>query len=316
MAKRWWRLGIFYRILYRYKNITSNLSTNITGKDKKTFFQKGGCFTKVGHSSNSRVLKFRTSKQKLRTRKSKRGTKQHRLDKNGIELFYLSVGQQPAWLRLRSLASYRWTRGREREKRGEVGSRRGQTAVSRFFGSPLPSNGSGNDGRMHPSVVHRCNSNKSARARALFLGDNPFFLAPSSFLSRDVRSVRTFFSIPFEETDSSSLSLRCVARASGPISSWTSHHSITLSMPVRPCLPRAHCPCAADTRVVVRLIIVHQFLSTGCLAIEFDYREERLQYSSKLRVHSFYITQSKAKFSNSTFYKLHNLAIDLVTSTR
>lgn len=155
-----------------------------------------------------------------------------------------------------------------------------------------------------------------ARASALFLGDNPFFLAPSSFLSRDVRSVRTFFSIPFEETDSSSLSLRCVARASGPISSWTSHHSITLSMPVRPCLPRAHCPCAADTRVVVRLIIVHQFLSTGCLAIEFDYREERLQYSSKLRVHSFYMTQSKAKFTNSTFYKLRNLTIDLVTSTR
>lgn len=198
---------------------------------------------------------------------------QHGADKNGTELFYLSVGQQPAWLRLRSLASYRWTRGREREARR---SRRRPGQVSRFFGSPPPSNGSGNDGRMHPSVVHRCNSNNGTRARAL-LTRRPFFPRPLS-LCRVARSLaRTRSAAP--RPRSFSLSLRCVARASGPISSWTSHHSITLSMPVRPCLPRARCPCALDTRVVVPLIIVHQFLSTACLAIEFGSRSSRDMHS-------------------------------------
>lgn len=52
----------------------------------------------------------------------------HRLDKNATELFYLSVGQQPAWLRLRSLASYRSTHAgrKEEEARRSLRSRRGQ----------------------------------------------------------------------------------------------------------------------------------------------------------------------------------------------
>lgn len=95
-----------------------------------------------------------------------------------------------------------------------------------------------------------------ASARACFLRDNPFFLVPSGRLSRgdvcNVRTVRFVRSFPLGSKQlrrSFSLSQRCVARASGPISSWTSHHSITLSMPVRPCLTRVYTVRVQPTRV-------------------------------------------------------------------
>lgn len=108
--------------------------------------------------------------------KTGRETK-HRLGKNATELFYLSVGRQPAWLRLRSLASYRSTHAGRKEEEARRGSEVQARPGPSPFGSPPPCNGSGNGGRMHPSVVHRCNSNNGTRD-ARFLRDNPFFPRP------------------------------------------------------------------------------------------------------------------------------------------
>lgn len=93
----------------------------------------------------------------------------------------------------------------------------------------------------------------------------PFF--PSSLLS--LSSIRSFHSSPVR-ISKLFLFLRCVARASGPISSWTSHHSIMLSMPVRPCLQRT---CTVDTRVGVRLI--------SCTSFTSDCPRDRIWYSSR-----------------------------------
>lgn len=66
--------------------------------------------------------------------KTGRETK-HRLGKNATELFYLSVGRQPAWLRLRSLASYRSTHAGRKEEE----ARRGSEVQARPGPSPFSS---------------------------------------------------------------------------------------------------------------------------------------------------------------------------------
>lgn len=140
--------------------------------------------------------------------KTGRETK-HRLGKNATELFYLSVGRQPAWLRLRSLASYRSTHAGRKEEEARRGSEVQARPGPSPFGSPPPCNGSGNGGRMHPSVVHRCNSNNGTRD-ARFLRDNPFFPRLLLPFSRAPDHARP--SALFPRYDSFSLSLDGVSR--------------------------------------------------------------------------------------------------------
>lgn len=187
----------------------------------------------------------------------------HRLDKNATELFYLSVGRQPAWLRLRSLASYRSTHAgrKEEEARRSPRSRRGRVRVCSVLLRRAMVRGTAEE------CIHRlcigATATTAQETRASY-ETTPFFLVPSSFLSHSrLRSfVRSFSTLRFFF----SFSGRCVARASGPISSWTSHHSITLSMPVRPCLSRAHTVHvyrrATDNRAPVSFNWLRQYAAT------------------------------------------------------
>lgn len=158
---------------------------------------------------------------------------------------YRLASSQPGYVRKGSPRDYREDKRETKENWLEPSQEKPSV-------SALPaSNGSGNGGRMHPSYrmhrLHRCNNGKS-----VFL-TSPFFF-PRPVLLANVTRLCLF------------LFLCWVTRASGPISSWTSHHSITLSMPVRPCLSRVRVHIS-DTRVVVPLMIVHQFQLVG-----FDHR--------------------------------------------
>lgn len=175
---------------------------------------------------------------------------------------YRLVGSQPGYAFEVSRAIVRHTREGKRRRRGEgPRSRRGRVRVRSVLLRRAMVRGTAEE------CIHRlcigATATTAQETRASY-ETTPFFLVPSSFLSRTRprSSVRSFSTVRFFF----SFSGRCVARASGPISSWTSHHSITLSMPVRPCLSRAHtvhvCRRATDNRAPVSFNWLRQYAAT------------------------------------------------------